>query len=394
MRKKIFDKSTFLLFFIILLVIGMIITGYFFFRPDILTNTFKKGLPLKILFTVSDDNDLEFLELFLYHPEQKKSGVFYIPPNLGTKIESLDRMDKIGVLYKKDNLSPIKKKVEQIIDMDVPFFIDLQVENITKIIDLLGGIEIFISNPVDTEDEGKKILLPSGSVLLDGDKVQDYILYEETNEEEREKVWRKQKFLQALLKRIGEPETNDFLLKDETFNYFYSLLYTNISRRDIQSFILEMKEFNTEHMYPGRVEGKVYLVEDKELLFPHFKGEYLKMNVKQLLDTISSVEAFNDEILTITLEILNGTEVNGLAGRTSKLYQDYGYDVITVANADRNNYTSTIILDRKGRIDVANKVAEIIGCQRVGTEIKSAGEESADVTIILGKDFDGKTCKQ
>lgn len=372
----------------------MIITGYFFFRPDILTNTFKKGLPVKILFFVSDGDDLKFIELFLYHPEQKKGGVFFIPPHLGTKIESLDRMDRISILYKKENITPLRKKIEQIIDMDIPFYIDMQVDNIVKMIDLVDGIEIFISNPVDIEYEGEKILLPSGSVILDGDKLKDYILYEEANEEEREKVWRKQKFLQALLKKVGEPEMNEFLQEDEPFKFFCNILYSNISRRDLKSFIQEMSEFNTEHMYPGRVEGKVYLVEDKELLFPHFQGEYLKMNVKQVLDTISSKEAFNDEVLTVTLEILNGTEVNGLASRTSTLYQSYGYDVITVANADHHNYASTIILDRKGRIDIAQKIAEIIQCERVRTEIKSSGEESADVTIILGKDFDGKSCKE
>ncbi|MBN2535595.1 MAG: LCP family protein [Spirochaetales bacterium] len=394
MKKRTLDKSTFLLFFIILLIIGMIITGYFFMRPDILTNTFKKGLPLKILFLVSDGDDLKFIELFLYHPEQKKGGFFFIPPHLGTKIESLDRMDRISVLYKKGNITPLRKKIEQIINMDIPFYIDMQVGNIIKMADLVDGIEIFISNPVDVEYEGKKILLPSGNVILDGDKLEDYILYEEPNEEEREKVWRKQKFLQALLKRIGEPGVNEFLQEDIPFKFFCNLLYSNISRRDLRSFIQEMSEFNTEHMYPGRVEGKVYLVEDKELLFPHFKGEYLKMNVKQLLDTISSEDAFDDEVLTVTLEILNGTEVNGLASRTARLFQSYGYDVISVSNADQGNYTSTIILDRKGRIDIAKKVAEIIKCERVRTEIKSSEGESADITIILGKDFDGKSCKQ
>ncbi|MBN2442079.1 MAG: LCP family protein [Spirochaetales bacterium] len=394
MRKKVLDKSIFLLILIVLLVISMILTGIFFFRPDILTNTLKKGLPLKILFIVSDEDEMQFMEIFLYHPEQKKGGVFYIPSNLGSKIESLDRMEKISVLYKKGNLMPLKKKVEQIVDMDIPFYIDIQIDDISKMIDLIEGTEIFISNPVDTEYRDRRILLPSGSVILDGDKLVDYILYEEANEEEREKVWRKQKFLQALLKRIGEPETNEFLLLDDPFQLFCSLVHTNISDRDLQSFIREMKDFDTEHMYPGRVEGKISIVEDKELLFPHFKGEYLKMNVKQLLDTISSVEAFDDEVLTVSLEILNGTETNGLAGRTAKLYQNYGYEVITISNADHTNYNATIILDRKGRIDIAKKVAEIIQCERVRTEIKSDGQENADVTIILGKDFDGKTCKK
>jgi anionic cell wall polymer biosynthesis LytR-Cps2A-Psr (LCP) family protein len=394
MRKKKLDKSIFLLAIILILVSGMVVLGYLYLRPDILTVTMKKGQPVKILFIFSDKDMVRFMELFLYHPGQKKGGVFHIPENLGTKIEHIDRMDKISVLYKPDKITPLKRKVEQIADTDIPFYIDLKIGNISRLIDLLEGIELYISNPVVTGYKGKKILLPSGIVFLDGDKVEDYILYEEVNEEERDKVWRKQKFLQSLLKRIGEPEVNAFLQHDTAFNRFYHEIETNISKRDFLAFIKEMAEFDSEHMYPARVEGKLYLIEDKELLFPHLKGEYLKLNIKQLLETISSSEVFDNEELNVTLEILNGTEVNGLAGRTAHLYQGYGYEVVTVGNADHHDYVSTIVLDRKGRLDIAEKVAEIIQCERVRTEIKNTELESTDVTIILGRDFDGTACKK
>jgi anionic cell wall polymer biosynthesis LytR-Cps2A-Psr (LCP) family protein len=394
MRKKKLDKSIFLLALILILVSAMVVIGYFYLRPDVLTVTMKKGQPVKILFIFSDKEAVKFMELFLYHPVQKKGGVFHIPENLGTKIEDIDRMDKISILYKPGKITQLKKKVEQIVDSDIPFYIDLKIGKISRLIDLLEGIELYIPNPVDTEYKGKRILLPSGIVFLDGDKVEDYILYEEVNEEDRDRVWRKQKFIQSLLKRIGDSEINEFLHQDSSFNHFYNEIETNISKRDLLSFIKEMAEFDSEHMYPARVEGKLYLVEDKELLFPHLKGEYLKLNVKQLLETISSNEIFDEEELTVTLEILNGTEVNGLAGRTAHLYQGYGYEVVTVGNADNHNYASTIVLDRKGRLDIAEKVAEIIQCERVRTEIKNTELESTDITIILGRDFDGTACKK
>jgi anionic cell wall polymer biosynthesis LytR-Cps2A-Psr (LCP) family protein len=392
-KKKKLDKSIFLLGLIILLIAGMIAAGYFYLRPDVLTAMLKKGNPLKIMFSIADGKQLEFIEVFLYHPIQKKGGIFFIPENLGTKIEKLDKMDRIGVLYEPGRIGPLKKKVEQLIGQDIPFYINLKRGNISRLVDLIEGIDIFISNPVDLRYDDELILLPSGSVTLDGDKVEDYIRYDDENEEERDEILRKQQFLQALLKKISEPATNEFLQKEDAFEYFYKYIDTNISKRDLRFFIQELSEFDTEHMYPARVEGNILLVEDEELLFPH-KGDYLKRNVQQLLDTISSDVAFNDEALVVTLEILNGTDVTGLASRTASLYQGYGYDVINVANADSDKYSQTIILDRKGRIDAAKKVADLIGCTRVNTEIKSTQVESADITIILGKDFDGNRIRK
>ena len=394
MKKRKLDKSIILIFLIFILIIAMGVSAYIYFRPDILTETLKKGIPLKILFIFSDNNDVLFMELFFYHPEQKKGSIFFIPANLGSKIESLDKMDKISVLYKPGKISPLKKKVEQIVGFDIPFYIDLKVENISRLIDLLEGIEIFISNPVDKLYKDRRILIPSGNVILDGDKIVDYILFEDKDEEERDKVFIKQKFLQSLLKRIGDANSNKFLLKEKPFNYFCNIVDTNISKRDLISFIRELVHFDTDHIYLARVEGKTFLIEGKELIFPHFKGEYLKLNIKQILDTISSNEIFDNEVLTVTLEILNGTTIDGLASRTANLFQSYGYDVINIANADHHSYNTTLVLDRKGRLDLAEKVAEIIQCDKVRTEISNLNQESPDVTLILGKDFDGTTCKK
>ena len=46
----------------------------------------------------------------------------------------------------------------------------------SKLVDLIGGVEVFIPNPVDLTSNGVRVLLPSGSVNLDGDKAWEYIL--------------------------------------------------------------------------------------------------------------------------------------------------------------------------------------------------------------------------
>jgi calcineurin-like phosphoesterase len=104
-----------------------------------------------------------------------------------------------------------------------------------------------------------------------------------------------------------------------------------------------------------------------------------------------------------TVEVLNGTSTAGLAGRTADLLRGFGYDVITIGNADRSDYENTEILDHSGYEDMSRTFADIIRCRNIRFE--SPGRENielgmemsiqnleyhSDFTLIIGKDFNGR----
>ena len=371
-----------------------ILVGFFQFRTDNFTKKLKEKQPIVILFIVTEKIEVQFLEIFLYDPGTKKGGIFYIPANLGTKIESIDRYDKVERLYNPDNIQPLKAKIEQILDLSIPFYIDTSIENLGNLVDLVGGVELFISNPVDLVYNGERVLLPSGSVLLDGDKIKDYIRYTEPLEEDRENVGRKQKFLGALLKKMGSPATRALLLKKQAFDYVQTCFKTNLNSRALQTFIVELERLQSDRMLYQRVLGTLKEVDGVQgpILFPHYEGNLIKQTVKQSLETIASDDPKYDEAMTVAIELLNGTQMDGLAKRTKALFESFGYDVISYHNADHENYLNTIILDRTGKSHFAERVAEVIKCDKI--YLKLDPESNVDITIILGKDFDGRYCSK
>ncbi len=392
-RSRKTDKSIFLLLLIILLAASTIVFAFYQLRTDKFTRILKEQKPVAVLFLVNSQERLQFIQVLLYHPITKKAGLFYIPANLGTRVEAVDRFDRIEVLYNPQDCSLIRKKVEQLIDLPIPFYFDVSLNGISNLVDLIGGIELFISNPVDMDQGERRVLLPSGSVLLDGEKIKEYLTYELPLEEDRESVGRRQKFMQSLLKKIGSPSTNAYLLERDVFRLARSYLRSNLTSKSLQAFLLELGNLKTDRFVFQRVLGSTKKVEGVEgpILFPHYEGNLIKQTIKQNIETISSDDPKYDDSLAVTIEILNGTDSDGLAQRTKALYESFGFDVVSFGNADHNEYINTLVLDRKGKTYAAERVAEVIKCERIHSKLDS--ESRAEITLILGKDFDGRYCK-
>jgi len=142
-------------------------------------------------------------------------------------------------------------------------------------------------------------------------------------------------------------------------------------------------------------------VSGKMLLIPYYDGNLVKEIVRQSLATLTSPtgDSLTDRVFTV--EVLNGTSVNGLAGRTAEILRGFGYDVIAIGNADHSGYEKTIIIDRSGIEGMAENFAGIIRCDNISSEAhahENPEEEFAihgleyrsDFTIIIGRDFNGR----
>jgi LCP family protein required for cell wall assembly len=86
-----------------------------------------------------------------------------------------------------------------------------------------------------------------------------------------------------------------------------------------------------------------------------------------------------------TVQVLNGTEVSGLAGRTSGELEQAGFTVIAPDNAPSLDVQKTIVYDLKGKPRTSRRLA-----QQLGAEVRQGAPDgvatSADIVVILGQD--------
>ena len=390
-RSRRADRSIILLVLILAVIAGAVTYAVLQLRVDQITDSLKKKQPLNTLFIFSDGDRALFFEVFLYNPQTRKGSLFYVPPNVGSVIATINRVQGIDTLYRRQDPRPLKQKVQDLLGVTLQGVIDISLEDTVRLVDLVGGVDVFIPNPVDLSVADSRVLLFSGSVWLDGDKARDFVSYRDPLEAEADAVGRRQKFLQALLKGLGENEV--FLLQRGPLRMLRSLVRTDLPGRALSSFVAEMGKFDSERMVLQRVLGTTRSVDGRDLLFPHQDGELLKQAVKQAMAANASNEFISPDALTITVEVLNGTKTPGLAGRARDLFQSYDLEVTAPNNADNDQYQNTVVLDRKGNLDAARKVADLIHCTRIFSKPDPQIDQAVDVTVILGKDFDGRWVK-
>lgn len=91
------------------------------------------------------------------------------------------------------------------------------------------------------------------------------------------------------------------------------------------------------------------------------------------------------EELPTEVEVLNATNVDGLARTTTRLLRRAGIDVVYFGTARGFDLDSTVLLVRRGDSTVADPVRDALGIGRVVVESDSS--LLLDVTVLLGRDL-------
>jgi len=86
----------------------------------------------------------------------------------------------------------------------------------------------------------------------------------------------------------------------------------------------------------------------------------------------------------LRVELLNGTGVAGIADSARGALAKLGIDVVSVGNAERFDYSESILVARERGTDV-RLLGEMIGCRHVVDQLDKAAV--ADASLILGADY-------
>jgi len=390
------DASRFLLALIILFLALGVILAIYTFQSNPVQEALTNNRIINVLFVFEDEKKPISTYVLMYYPPTRRAAIFDIPGELGLLISRINRVDRIDSIYDSARIGSYQNEIERLLGIEINFSIVITKDNLVPVVDLLEGVEIFIPSPVSHRDGDKLILFPSGMTVLDGDKASIYASYSLPYEEREMEVFRRQRFFLGFLNR--QIQMTERLKIPQVARLYYSFFNTNMSRRTLMLLFDELVFLDTDRTNIQSVGGNLREVSGQMLIIPHWDGNLVKEVVRQTQATLT--RDINEHLgaRTLTVEVLNGTAINGLAGRTAEMLRSFGYDVISIGNADHNNHESTFIIHRSGDENMVRGFADVIRCTDIRRELFTqedleedpAREYRADLTLLIGRNFNGR----
>jgi anionic cell wall polymer biosynthesis LytR-Cps2A-Psr (LCP) family protein len=391
MKRITIDKSSALLFLIIGILAAMIVFLSLSLRSDAIDLAMKSDRILNIAFVIEREGKPVSTEAFFFYPANGRGALLDLPGETGLIIKSLNRVDRIDVLYDRRRPKAYVDEVSGLLDASIPFWIVMDERGLAAAVDLLEGLEVFVPARVDLAGP-PRASLPPGAIVLDGDKTAQFAFYKDPDESDADTMGRRQKLFQSLVRRLGEK--SGWITRPDVFATFKRSMRTNLDDDSLKRLFSELSRLDADRLVLQRVTGVYRSVDGKRLLFPHYDGELVRDIVKQTLNALANSGSSSPADKIFTIEILNGTPTKGLAKKAAEIFQSFGYDVISVDNADREDYDKTQVLDRFSNAEAAKNIANVIRCPSTAEQALAQGEAAADFTIILGKDFNGRYCNR
>ncbi|NLM96637.1 MAG: LCP family protein [Halanaerobiaceae bacterium] len=388
MKKRKKSRKKFIIIGLIALLIILLVLFFFFnnnflaLRNNPFGSTKLNVLVLGYDSAINGPPRADTIMLLSIDLESREIGLLSIPRDTRVNIPGYG-MNRINASHAFGGIELSVQTIEEFLGIPIDYYIETDFQGFSRIIDVIGGVEIDIKQPLRYVDKagGVNINLPAGKRLLNGKEALDFVRYRESIKGDIGRVERQQQFIKALIDRLLSP---DIIIKlPSIYSETRKAVNTNIPIQDISPFMRVIRDLNISAIetviLPGEpkyINGASYWVADEE------ETEILVNKLIRSKEYIRNGQC--------NLRILNGNGVQGQASELASELKKYGFNIVSLANAATYDYENTEILyyDSADR-DIALSIRELIGgkVQYVELEEEEILDKKEDIQIIIGHDF-------
>ncbi|AEF17730.1 MULTISPECIES: LCP family protein [Thermoanaerobacterium] len=196
--------------------------------------------------------------IFSIDLKTKKVNLLSIPRDTYVQIPGRKGYDKINAAYPyggmgKSGYELSLKTISNFLGIDVNYYISIDMQNISQIVDAVGGVPINVEEDMHTHGAN----LNKGYQVLDGKKAEEYVRWRYDPMGDINRVKRQQQFLLAFLKQL-KANKNDVSSYIKLYDAFKGDIYTNLNFNQILALISVMKDVNADDIKTYTVPGSFY----------------------------------------------------------------------------------------------------------------------------------------
>ncbi|MDR1874727.1 MAG: LCP family protein [Synergistaceae bacterium] len=310
--------------------------------------------------------------------------------------------DKINHAYVYGGLDLLKSTVMNLMNVGIDYFVVVNYDAFPRIINLLGGIDIYVEKKlVYTDYSGKLFInIPQGQQHMNGKTALEYVRFRHDPLGDIGRVQRQQKFISILMEKLKSPSIIWKIpsLVDEAL----SALNTDLSPMDgirLAQFVSSLPNRRIELlMAPGRAAyiGNVsyWIIDVQAASIAYIRDIEEKPAVggdvvSNDLPVVSRREEIQDLLPRIgKIGILNGDGASGLGRRASQVFQKLGVDVAYTSNARHFDYHSSNIIYPGNATERDKEAAEALAklCGITSRALIRSDRTATMVCVVLGHD--------
>ena len=309
--------------------------------------------------------------------KNKKVAMISIPRDLAVMVEGegLRKINTINALAEMKSKGSgglaISQALSDILNIPIDYYVRVDFEGFVNIIDELGGIEVYVDNTLDDyrypirgredaepyESRFEHLHIDKGWQKMDGELALKYARSRHAYGIEGSdfaRARRQQKIIEAVKEKLL---SKSFWLNPKKINNVINELNehinTNLKTWEIIKLWTMFKDIKKENIIHKVLDNSPNgLLVDKisnegaYILVPR-SGDFTE--IQYLVNNIFS-DAPQKLKLTVsgegaTVEVRNGTWINGLASKVALDLEKYGFNITRIGNCSRQNFQKSVIYD-------------------------------------------------
>jgi len=320
-------------------------------------------------------------------PKANKAVLLSFPRDLRVEIPGCG-VQKINSAISCDgpnNNNLVLRTVKKLTGIKIHHFVSINYVGFRDIVEAAGGVEVCVKQAYNDPKAGLRIPKP-GCYDMDGNMALAWVRTRSIDPRaDIGRVERQQQFIRALMRKVNSiksplrlTEIANKLPRGVTISHKLDL---GVARSVAAKLSLSKRavDFRIVPNYPRYIGGVSYLLVDDPEASRLFRAISDDSRLPPYGKTAASLPTPED----VTVKLLNGTSVAGLAGRQKVRLENVGFDVISTGDAS-SRFERTVIQYVKGEGDL--KVG-LIKAEYPNAEVKAVTRDlPADVVVTLGAD--------
>ena len=360
--------------------------------------------------------------LLTIDPASKTMGILTIPRDLWVAIPGLSQpMDErintahmFGDLYKYPGGGPAlaKKTVQYNFGVPVNYYVRVDFHGFEKIVDALGGVNINVDKAIrdDQFPDGDygvmSLYIPAGPQHMDGQTALRFVRTRHADSD----FGRTRRQLQFMLAMRDQALKLNILPKvPSLISQLRESVKTDLTANDIINLARLASQIDSDHIIARSVDETMVsgwvTPQGGDVLIPN------RQAIKKVVDEIFTSSAGSatqptagpTAAPTLTpapqqnpdvqaklqsdnarIEVLNGTNTKGLAGRTRSYLNGLGYNVTQIGDAGRYDYRDTVIIYYASKPYTQNALAKLFNVRPDNIRLAPAARMDVDIRVIVG----------